>query len=1216
MNQMSLTHFVNKKVIGKTYVQNNVSILKKGLQFQKVRTQLTNLKLNLLDINPSKDYSQYETVFGYSGAKFYLSQWVTRANQNHLKCVEIGGKPIGLHTVLEEKLSFGQKTIVTGDKFFVNDNRLACFINEVEMQGISCTRQLKNFASEYDKSIGPWSPAELYAHLLNEYVGGTTLYVFVNSTHIHVSDKEESYVFCKIETLSNSEFRDSTAAVVQRKYYAHLSDLYSHLIHGMELELDLLQSIAIYGAHRKVDVSLTDSNGFCSDLALDLLVDVGLTGSENSVPKDHFQDFLVSKMTSYVSLSARYKDITKQALSECTDDEWSYFVKGVIAEHLSMTDHVRTHFTVFSKRHGHKNMEIRNLLCSDAKTCLGMSGQLEAAIGGDLTSLECSYLFIEVYNSVARFVNNICRRSWSPCPTFDLIAVNGLHVYIETAKVKASFVRNPEDALSTASVEDNNTGPRSPYRTKRWFYTDFLSAVSGLARESAIDKLNVATTNLKHVEDDNAGEIVKLEKKSNDIIERISRQNEKMMSLYKDENTMNVKLTDLLREDASLSKQMSLLVKSLEVTSDIAIEFAVVQTILELIPVLIAECRETVESVYTGVLPADVSVQALRSGSRAGMLPNTYHAEVVVFHDELSVLYYIPSYVEFQIVHISFLPFTVKGSPTCFTVSDHEYVVAVNLKGQFFEYDANDCVVTMQYSVCASDRIVVRTKPLRCSTHLALGSYSSLPRVCRENLRVSSCKQQEFFRRDESVFLFSPYEDVLEVTCDELVFQERIQRGITHLNSSHCTFQSAELYIMRVWNKAVVVPTNTTQGLAGVIYNIDTVLDDITTGESINLSNQTSLLKSLLAARETESMDLSAAVTELEKFKKVDYLTNYTLFNFQLDNPLGLSSSVTGAYVTLAFILMLLPILCCCTCKCFRKAAQKLITNLFKFIWWLLKGVWQFLWSLITRGRVAPEEALCTPGPEVSVSFRPSGRDTADASDEPGEPVVAEDEQLTFETSQDFERRRGARRRVPQSWDRELEQVLEQRNNQADSSPRLRTNTFGGLPCRRSLPFDSGSTVWLAPRFESSPIPSDESLANQPLTREHVADRQRMFTMDFSPILARSHVVADVASQWRLEHLADRSVRLAKGISFETLVFDPLESKVRNASGLEVVCEPPEPYVKEKLYHLRGARGQVATRFDPSMKLLGIHYPKFVDQGRRGLVWCYESIDGLTAVDM
>jgi hypothetical protein len=53
-----------------------------------------------------------------------------------------------------------------------------------------------------------------------------------------------------------------------------------------------------------------------------------------------------------------------------------------------------------------------------------------------------------------------------------------------------------------------------------------------------------------------------------------------------------------------------------------------------------------------------------------------------------------------------------------------------------------------------------------------------------------------------------------------------------------------------------------------------------------------------------------------------------------------------------------------------------------------------------------------------------------------------------------------------------------------------------------------------------------------------------MFTMDFSPVLARPYVVQNVASQWRLEHLMDRSIRLVKGISFETLVFDPRESTV------------------------------------------------------------------------
>ena len=81
-----------------------------------------------------------------------------------------------------------------------------------------------------------------------------------------------------------------------------------------------------------------------------------------------------------------------------------------------------------------------------------MSAQVEAAAGGELTSLECSYLFIEVYNSVARFVNNICKRLWSPCSTFDLITTNGLHINMGAAKVKASFARKSDDVSSAATV--------------------------------------------------------------------------------------------------------------------------------------------------------------------------------------------------------------------------------------------------------------------------------------------------------------------------------------------------------------------------------------------------------------------------------------------------------------------------------------------------------------------------------------------------------------------------------------------------------------------------------------------------------------------------------------------------------------------------------------------------------------------------------------------
>jgi hypothetical protein len=51
---------------------------------------------------------------------------------------------------------------------------------------------------------------------------------------------------------------------------------------------------------------------------------------------------------------------------------------------------------------------------------------------------------------------------------------------------------------------------------------------------------------------------------------------------------MNVKLTDLLQEDAAVGKELALLVRALEVVTDINIEYSVIATILELIPVLLS----------------------------------------------------------------------------------------------------------------------------------------------------------------------------------------------------------------------------------------------------------------------------------------------------------------------------------------------------------------------------------------------------------------------------------------------------------------------------------------------------------------------------------------------------------------------------------------------------------------------------------------------------
>jgi hypothetical protein len=55
-------------------------------------------------------------------------------------------------------------------------------------------------------------------------------------------------------------------------------------------------------------------------------------------------------------------------------------------------------------------------------------------------------------------------------------------------------------------------------RSKMWVFIGFLSAVTGLAGEDDIKKLKKVEENLRHVELDNAGEIIKIESKSNEIV--------------------------------------------------------------------------------------------------------------------------------------------------------------------------------------------------------------------------------------------------------------------------------------------------------------------------------------------------------------------------------------------------------------------------------------------------------------------------------------------------------------------------------------------------------------------------------------------------------------------------------------------------------------------------------------------------------------------------
>jgi len=557
-----------------------------------------------------------------------------------------------------------------------------------------------------------------------------------------------------------------------------------------------------------------------------------------------------------------------------------------------------------------------------------------------LTDLEISFIMIEIHNAVARLLNSLCGKGIEACKRHNLLTSNSLQAYLRAAKVKRAFsITKPVDT-SQADVSSNDFRRRA----RRWVYTGFLGALTGLAKETDIEKLKTDTINLKHVEEDNASEIGKLERQSNKIVDRIGAQNEKLLKLYRDESDMNVKLTDLLQEDAAVGKELALLVRALEVVTDINIEYSVIATILELIPVLLSECRQLVHGLFTRVLPHEILMHLWRTGNPTGKQMQHVHSEVVVSHDTMAINYYIPEYMIFDVVYISFLPISTQPDGHCVRIGSKPSVIAVGMSGEFFEYDNAHCIANTVSSICSAERVTIKTKPVSCAEFLATRYYSVLPEICTRNMKVGVCGHQEYFRKDNFVYLFSPRPDIGTVSCSEASETLTITMGISRFNVSRCSLRTSELLILGSGYNAKVVDLDSRSGIGATVAKLGSVLSDINLGHSISFLNDSELLSSFLAASGVDNLDLAMAEKELKKFRTVDYLANYTVFNFDLNSPLGISSAVTGAYAGMGLLVCFISVLCCCTCECGRAAIFAVLKGLGKLLLWLGNGL--FCWLL------------------------------------------------------------------------------------------------------------------------------------------------------------------------------------------------------------------------------------------------------------------------------
>jgi hypothetical protein len=745
--------------------------------------------------------------------------------------------------------------------------------------------------------------------------------------------------------------------------------------------------------------------------------------------------------------------------------------------------------------------------------------------------------------------------------------------------------------------------------------------VTGLAGEEEIEKLKTVEENLRHVELDNAGEIVKLESKSNEIVSRISKQNERIVQLYKDESVLNGKLSDLLSEDASISRQLATLVRSLEVVSDVNVEYAVIASIIELVPVLLGECRTMVHSLYDGILPNEIFQEMWRVSKISKETTRHIHSEVWVQHDLTYIVYYVPDYTEYAVVHMAFLPLRMGENGACVRIRKDPYIAAIGFDGQFFDYGMNECVTSADSIFCSPDRIAVRVRPKTCVERLAVGSFRQLPGQCLRELKLTICDRQEFFRMEDRTYIYSPDTDTAILECAGKQSRLQLEPGTSVVNATGCTISTSELFIQgigRVRNEIFMSSSDIISAVSG----LESVLDDVTVSKTVSLVNQTAFLSSYLETSKAESVDLEKATEELKKFKSIESMSNYTLFNFDMDLPLGMSNAVTGAYMGLAFLMFLVSFLCCCTCKCFRSAVFKCLRWLGKLIFDLVVYLCGSFWNYCIE-RHGKDQMERTAETELSTTVCAS-------------PVVSESGELA--TVKQTRAKRSSRSILGQigaspalrECSSSVSPARSDRTFDPDKppTPQPRKGSLGlssgqGADAENNLPDWDAEAARASglesPKFHSTPVRINSLGRIMGQASSEFAEKRQVgsywfWSVDYGRLLSRTDMHKDdLASPWRIECYSDGSMKCVVGASCEELEFvrDPvsLSEKIVNVSRLEVSVSRPELFVVNKYSNMLQEleRNPVAVRDsdgrDGDVVLEGIWIPIYYEDDGWRLQW-------------
>jgi hypothetical protein len=501
-------------------------------------------------------------------------------------------------------------------------------------------------------------------------------------------------------------------------------------------------------------------------------------------------------------------------------------------------------------------------------------------------------------------------------------------------------------SLPNSLLVDSLSINSKSHREKRNVLTGVFSYITGLATEEEISRIQNNEIKLAFAEKLMSEQIMSINSQSKQILSSLQQQSSKISELYNDEMKVKDSLKTLLSDTSDSISKINQIMASLEIFSDVSVEFSTVFAILDLLPYLITDLHDALLSIATQSIteklipPEDLSLK-VPVHRRQSLLTSTI---VPAINADSFVLYInVPEYYSaFNLCHIRTIPFNKMSNNSYNFINLEKPVVAANSLRESFLYDSNICTTQNTVNVCPAELVSIHNTPITCAEAMATGQskYFYLC-IAKATIVRPTTQSYIFMNKMQSIRLFSPFPDTVTLVCPAAIQQNAT--NIVPGNSDLSFHPSCSIKISQLNILSPAKITDTTQleiesSIPDLSSALENIANDIELSQKVNLSVIVKDFEKFSNLIDTENIDIAKVKETLDQINAIKQIKDFQPLEIDLEDPTSLSTSVAAASFGVNFLfiivtLILMQVCCPNVLKCILQPIFKIVTLSVTCLW-------------------------------------------------------------------------------------------------------------------------------------------------------------------------------------------------------------------------------------------------------------------------------------------